>query len=373
MALRFVVSRALRGALCGGIFQSIERPGGRSNRLSRFDQSAPVRRRDRPCWERERKVVWAKDNLVGARHPVPTNASSHGCGWPAAFRPHRAPWIGPRVTTASSFADTEAGKPGLGRDLFRCPSGTAGSTFQDSFAAHHQHRRPPTTVGAGTRSIVAPMDLPAGSPLTGPMPGSTKMAPTCLRCRRPSLRRTLDERRISDRLQAAFLEVGIDLSPHSFIQVTQPGRRWHLVVPGITYTLKSGRAAVKGLRWIHRLGKRVAQLGATLCGLGRALRLSNWTMPSTPTWSSVPKSFATIDWCSAWATTSTGLRPCGTIWSSIVAEGRQPGILQRQQSLVAGSQPRPGTGDGLLEGLQAAILSMAPADTTGSPRSGATT
>ena len=34
----------------------------------------------------ERKVVWARDNLSGACHPVPANASSHGCGWPPAFR-----------------------------------------------------------------------------------------------------------------------------------------------------------------------------------------------------------------------------------------------------------------------------------------------
>ena len=49
----------------------------------------------------------------------------------------------------------------------------------------------------------------------------------------------LDERRISEPLQAAFRGVGIELSPHSFVQVTHPGRRWYLVVPGITYTLKS--------------------------------------------------------------------------------------------------------------------------------------
>jgi hypothetical protein len=33
----------------------------------------------------ERAVVWKKDDLPGKLHPVPANASSHGCGWPAAF------------------------------------------------------------------------------------------------------------------------------------------------------------------------------------------------------------------------------------------------------------------------------------------------
>lgn len=29
--------------------------------------------------------IWEKKDLPGASHPVPANASSHGCGWPAAF------------------------------------------------------------------------------------------------------------------------------------------------------------------------------------------------------------------------------------------------------------------------------------------------
>jgi N,N-dimethylformamidase beta subunit-like, C-terminal/GDSL-like Lipase/Acylhydrolase family/N-terminus of Esterase_SGNH_hydro-type len=34
----------------------------------------------------ERMVVWKKEGLPGKAYPVPANASSHGCGWPAAFR-----------------------------------------------------------------------------------------------------------------------------------------------------------------------------------------------------------------------------------------------------------------------------------------------
>jgi hypothetical protein len=33
----------------------------------------------------ERKVVLSKSGIVGAEHPVPENASSHGCGWPVSF------------------------------------------------------------------------------------------------------------------------------------------------------------------------------------------------------------------------------------------------------------------------------------------------
>ena len=31
----------------------------------------------------EREIVWAREGLTGARHPVPELASTHGCGWPA--------------------------------------------------------------------------------------------------------------------------------------------------------------------------------------------------------------------------------------------------------------------------------------------------
>src|SRR5262249_58282194 len=33
-----------------------------------------------------REVVLNQEGLRGAKHPVPANASSHGCHWPAAYR-----------------------------------------------------------------------------------------------------------------------------------------------------------------------------------------------------------------------------------------------------------------------------------------------
>ncbi|HAV63416.1 MAG TPA: hypothetical protein DCY13_13750 [Verrucomicrobiales bacterium] len=33
----------------------------------------------------ERRTVWSKEAIPGAEHPVPENASSHGCGWPSAL------------------------------------------------------------------------------------------------------------------------------------------------------------------------------------------------------------------------------------------------------------------------------------------------
>ena len=34
----------------------------------------------------EREVVWSEKGLPGAAYPIPENASSHGCGWPIAFK-----------------------------------------------------------------------------------------------------------------------------------------------------------------------------------------------------------------------------------------------------------------------------------------------
>ena len=41
----------------------------------------------------KREVVWTGKDLPGREHPVPENASSHGCGWPVSFKvPVAANW-----------------------------------------------------------------------------------------------------------------------------------------------------------------------------------------------------------------------------------------------------------------------------------------
>ena len=34
----------------------------------------------------ERKIVWTKQGLPGAEHPVPENSFSDGCNWPIALK-----------------------------------------------------------------------------------------------------------------------------------------------------------------------------------------------------------------------------------------------------------------------------------------------
>ena len=190
----------------------------------------------------QRKVVWAKDNLVGARHPVPTNASSHGCGWPAAFDltvPHDWP-----SGYYSLILRGHGGRQEVWGEI----------SFVVRVAQPGQHskillQRTTNTDNAynswGGYTLYSGPDGPACRvSFDRPYAGFDEDG-TYLFTLSGEFEKSLDERRISDRLQAAFLEVGIDLSPHSFIQVTQPGRRWYLVVPGITYTLKSGRQQLR--------------------------------------------------------------------------------------------------------------------------------
>ncbi len=70
------------------------------------------------------EVVWKQDNIPGANHPVPENASSHGCGWPAAIKIKvPATWRSGYYTVALSAADgggkfTERGPRSAGSSCF---------------------------------------------------------------------------------------------------------------------------------------------------------------------------------------------------------------------------------------------------------------
>lgn len=183
----------------------------------------------------QRKVVWAQDNLLGASHPVPTNASSHGCDWPPAFQiivplgwssgyysvilrgegPHC------QVCGEISFV-VRAARPGQGSSILlqrttntdAAYNSWGGSTFYsgpDGPAHRVSFDRP--YAGFGEDGIY-------------------------LFVFEGRFEKDLDEQRISNPLREAFRGFGIEIAPHSFVQVTHPGQRWYLVVPGITYTLK---------------------------------------------------------------------------------------------------------------------------------------
>ena len=183
-----------------------------------------------------RKVVWARDNLLGACHPVPANASSHGCGWPPAFRievPHdwssgyyslvlRGEGAHGGVWGEISFV-VRAARPGQGARILLQRTTNTDAAY-NSWGGYTLYSGPD-----GPAHRVS-FDRPyAGFDEDGIYLFSLE----------GRFEKDLDDRRISDSLRAACRGVGIEIAPHSFVQVTHPGRRWYLVVPGITYTLKS--------------------------------------------------------------------------------------------------------------------------------------
>jgi hypothetical protein len=56
----------------------------------------------------------------------------------------------------------------------------------------------------------------------------------------------LDRSVVSDELKSEFLEKGgVEVLPGTFIQVSRPGRRWHVIVPGVTYTAEVHERHIK--------------------------------------------------------------------------------------------------------------------------------
>jgi hypothetical protein len=76
----------------------------------------------------ERKVVWSKADVDGKEHPIPANASSHGCGWPVAFQVKvPADWKS-GYYAARLQATTPGGKPASYELFFVVRSATPGKT-----------------------------------------------------------------------------------------------------------------------------------------------------------------------------------------------------------------------------------------------------
>ena len=191
----------------------------------------------------QRKVVWSQRGLKGAEHPVPADASTHGCRWPAAFQMTipsdwpsgyysailRAEHDRQQVVGEISFV---VRSPYPGRDaniLLQLTTNTdnaynswGGSTFYsgpDGPAQRLSFDRP----YAGFDEDGTYLFNIAGGGKEG-----------------------LDQRLVSDELKAEFLEKGgIEILPGSFIQLVQPGERWYIVVPGVTYTAQMNAGQIK--------------------------------------------------------------------------------------------------------------------------------
>ena len=142
-----------------------------------FRPTCPGTRRRSHVWERDGRscgpgtACW--EPATRSRPMPPATAA---VGLPRSESP--CPWIGPRGTTAWSLVGRESIARSAARS--RSWSGRLGRAGGPGFSCSAPPTpTPPTTVGAGTRSIAAPTDPPTGSPSTGPMRGSPRMASTC--------------------------------------------------------------------------------------------------------------------------------------------------------------------------------------------------
>ena len=184
---RLCLSRDARRTLCRGVCGSIERPGRRWDRLSRFDQPAPVLGGDRTSGSATESRV-GQGRPVGSPPPGPGPCLQPRLRLASRVPNHRAPGLVLGVLQPGPWWRGSP-SPGPRRDLVRGQGGSPGPRNPGFSCSAPPTPMPPTTVGAGPRSTAAPTDPPTGSPSSGPMPGSPRMASTCSPSK-ASLRRT---------------------------------------------------------------------------------------------------------------------------------------------------------------------------------------
>ena len=182
----------------------------------------------------QRHVVWTQDGLTGAQHPVPCNASTHGCQWPVA-KEISVPvdWpsgyynvimqaTGRDGSTAEGQAFFVVRSPHPGRDaaiLIQLTTNTYNA--YNTWGGSSLYRGPD---GPGHR-------VSFERPYAG-LPGVDGLLLFCMDEGRQEL---LEDRNISERLQeefqkqvAAYNVPGIRLSTHGSITTVEPGRHWRI-------------------------------------------------------------------------------------------------------------------------------------------------
>jgi hypothetical protein len=194
----------------------------------------------------ERKIVWSRTGLSGAEHPVPPDASTHGCRWPAAFQ----------LTIPPDWPS------GYYSAVLRAEHAEQKAVGEISFVVRSAHPgRDARILLQRTTNTDSAYNCWGGATLYNGPDGPARPA------RRVSFDRpyagfgengiylfdisehvkdVLDQRIVSDELKSEFLEKGgVEVLPGTFIQVSQPARRWYVVVPGVTYTAKLDGGRIK--------------------------------------------------------------------------------------------------------------------------------
>lgn len=184
----------------------------------------------------ERQVMWSRRGLCGTEHPVPADASTHGCRWPVAFE-----LVIPRDWPSGYYSV-----------ILRAAHRHQQAVGEISFVVRSLYpgRDSKILLQRTTNTDCAYNSWGGSTFYNGPSRPAQRLS-----FDRPyagfdedglylfdvskHLKDVLDQRIVSDELKSEFLEKGrIEVLPATFIQMAETGNRWYIVVPGVTYTAK---------------------------------------------------------------------------------------------------------------------------------------
>ena len=177
----------------------------------------------------ERQVVWQKKNLPGKRHPVPDDASAHGCKWPVVLGvPVGRDW---RSGYYHVILRAEGGSTGEISFVVRSarPGRDASILLQLTTNTDNAYNT------WGGSSLYTPVERP-GIRVSFDRPFAGFHDPgQLLFSRDADYQDDLDHRVIPKHLRDALADNGVQLSEFAFVDTDQAGHLWHVFTPGGLY------------------------------------------------------------------------------------------------------------------------------------------
>ena len=191
----------------------------------------------------ERKVVWSESRLTGAEHPVPADASTHGCRWPATFQ-LTIPREWPTGYYSATMRAEQGGQQAVGEMSFVVRSPHPGRDAKILLQLTTNTDNAYNSWGGST--FYNGPDRPAQRlSFDRPYAGFDEDG-TYLFNITEGVKDGLDQRIVTDELKSELMEKGgVEILPGTFVQLVHPGERWHLVVPGVTYTARLDEGQIK--------------------------------------------------------------------------------------------------------------------------------
>ena len=191
----------------------------------------------------ERKTVWSRTGLTGVEHPVPTDASTHGCRWPVAVQ-LTVPGDWPSGYYSVALRAEHGKQQAVGEIAFVVRSAHPG---RDAKILLQRTTNTDCAYNSwGGSTLYAGPDGPARRvSFDRPYAGFDEDG-IYLFDISDQVKDALDQRVVSDELRSELLEKGgVEALPGTFVKETHRGRRWYIFVPGVTYTAKVDDGHIK--------------------------------------------------------------------------------------------------------------------------------